>query len=84
MIRSLSNIFSDKVNIPIQTQDKDNLFLVVVEEGALSAIKRLFLQGLPSNSYAISLDVDTASLSEDDKKIFSRINHYLDKKIKPV
>ena len=57
MIRSLSNIFSDKVNIPIQTQDKDNLFLVVVEEGALSAIKRLFLQGLPSNSYAISLDV---------------------------
>ena len=82
MIRSLSNIFSDKVNIPIQTQDKDNLFLVVVEEGALSAIKRLFLQGLPSNSYAISLDVDTASLSEDDKKIFSRINHYLDKKNK--
>ena len=53
MIRSLSNIFSDKVNIPIQTQDKDNLFLVVVEEGALSAIKRLFLQGLPSNSLSL-------------------------------
>lgn len=45
MIRSLSNIFSDKVNIPIQTQDKDNLFLVVVEEGALSAIKDYSCKG---------------------------------------
>jgi len=79
MIRSLANIFSDKVNVPIQAQDKGDLFLVVVEEGALSSIKRLFLQGLPSNSYAISLDVDSGALSDDDKKAFSRINHYLDK-----
>lgn len=79
MINSVSTIFSDKVSIAINKRLKQPPFLVVVEEGTLSAIKRLYVLNLPVNSYAVSLDVSTTKFSENEKVQFARLNHYLDK-----
>lgn len=79
MINEVSSILSDKVEIPIHNRLRKPPFIVLIEDGVLSAIKRLYIQDLPSNSYAVSLDVATAKFDDENKTAFSRLNHYLDK-----
>ncbi|HDU8042931.1 TPA: hypothetical protein RGJ92_004155 [Cronobacter sakazakii] len=79
MINSVSSLFSDKVCIAINKRLKHPPYLVLVEDGRLSAIKKLFLLDLPINSYAISLDILCNKFNENEKIQFSRLNHYLDK-----
>ncbi|GKV95436.1 hypothetical protein H2Y56_00480 [Pectobacterium aroidearum] len=79
LIDSVSSIFSRKIAIDIQNGENNIQFLVVVEDAALSAIKRLHLENLPTNSYAVSLDVSITQFSENEKIQFSRLNHYLNK-----
>ncbi|EPN9382552.1 hypothetical protein ACT47F_001793 [Cronobacter malonaticus] len=79
MINSVSSLFSDKVCIAINKRLKHPPYLVLVEDGRFSAIKKLFLLDLPINSYAISLDILCNKFNENEKIQFSRLNHYLDK-----
>lgn len=79
MINSVSSIFSSKVCIDIHHQLNKPSFLIVIEDGIKSAIRRLHLENLPSRSYAVSLDTPTSKFSEEEKIQFSRLNHYLDK-----
>ncbi|MDM6891735.1 hypothetical protein QUG40_24295, partial [Enterobacter cloacae] len=72
-------LLSDKVCVAINKRYANPPFLVVVEDGLKSAIKKLFLFDLPQNSYAISLDISSNKMDEDEKIQFSRLNHYLDK-----
>lgn len=79
MINTLSNIFSEKVEVDIHNQLNKPPFLIVTEDGYGSAIKRLSIENLPNRSYAISLDTPSSKFTEDEKVQFERLNHYLDK-----
>lgn len=79
MINSVSSIINDRICLAINKRLKQPPFLVVVEEGIKSAIKKLYILDLPGNSYAISLDISSSKMSENEKIQFSRLNHYLEK-----
>lgn len=79
MINSVASIFNERVGISINNRLSQPPFLVIVEDGKLSAIKKLYLIDLPVNSYAVSLDISSRKFSEAEKIQFSRLNHYLDK-----
>ena len=79
MINSVSSILSEKIETPINKRLNTPPFLVVVEDGKQSDIKRLYLENLPLKSYAISLDIAENKFCGDERAQFLRLNHYLNK-----
>ncbi|MEP9233014.1 hypothetical protein ABKT30_12845 [Enterobacter hormaechei] len=79
MINSVSSIINEKICLAIYKRLKHTPFLVVVEDGTKSAIKKLYIFDLPDSSYAVSLDISLNKMNENEKIQFSRLNHYLNK-----
>lgn len=79
LINSLSDVFNSKVSLKIHNRERAGKFLTIQEDGALSSIRKLFIFDLPVDSFAVSLDVATKKMSDDDSHAFSRLNHYLEK-----
>ncbi|QIZ46585.1 hypothetical protein [Dickeya zeae] len=80
MIDIITSIFSPKVAIDIHNEVNAGCkFLQIDEEGEFSDIKKLTVNNLPDDCFAITLDIPQKNLDDSEKIAYSRLNHYFDK-----